>query len=105
LGGEMSPTGRDPSETDGSTVAKWAVVLIVGEICLALFAVVLGSVLRIGEVWAIIAAFALAILIAGRAGGLRGLVEWVIAAVLIVAAAGVLLYLLIGVVVSQMTGP
>lgn len=104
MGSRLSPTDRDRIDTEGSRVAKWAIVLIVGELCLVLF-VVVGSLLRIGEVWAIVAAFALAIVIAGRAGGLRGLVEWVIAAVLIVGAAGVLLYLFIGVIVSQMTGP
>ena len=98
-------TDRDQVEPETSQVAKWAVVLLVGEFSLVMLIVVLGSVVKIGIQQAAVVAFAGAILIGGRVGGVRGPVEWLVAAVLIVAVAIMSLYLLIGAVVSQMTGP
>jgi hypothetical protein len=106
LSGEAGPTtDPDGTEVETSRLAKWAVVVIVGEVSLLLFVLVLGTIPNLGNPATFIAAFMLAILIGGRVGGVRGAVQWLIAAVLIVAVALVSLYLLIGLVVSQMTGP
>ena len=98
-------TDPDGTKIETSRLAKWAVVVIVGEVSLLLFVIVLGTIPNLGNPATFIAAFVLAILIGGRVGGVRGAVQWLIAAVLIVAVALVSLYLLIGLVVSQMTGP
>jgi hypothetical protein len=86
-------------------VAKWAGVVIVGEVSLVLLVVVLGSVVKLSEPLTFVAALVLAILIGGRVGGIHGAVQWLITAILIVAVAIVSLYLFIAAVVSQMTGP
>ncbi len=65
----------------------------------------LSSVFKVGNVVTYIGAFAIAILIAGRLGGVRGLRQWVLAAILIVLVAIVLVYAFILAVVSQIQGP
>jgi hypothetical protein len=100
----MRTTNPDPVRME-SPWAKWVGVVIAGEASLLVLAILLGSVLHTGNPVTFVAAFVLAILIGGRVGGVRGAVQWMIAAVLIVAVAVVSLYLLIAAVVSQMTGP
>jgi hypothetical protein len=95
----------DPMETAPSAVAKWAAVVIIGEVTVVASIIVLTSVLKIGGWSAILLTFALSILIGGRFGGVRGVVEWAIAAVLIVTVASVSGYLFALAIVSQIHGP
>ena len=106
MSAELRPTpDPDKGETEESSWAKWVLVVIVGEASLITFVIVLSSIVKTSDPVAFVGAFVLAILIGGRVAGVRGAVEWVVAAVLGVAVAMVLLYLFIGAVVSQMTGP
>ncbi|HET9084449.1 MAG TPA: hypothetical protein VFN41_08605 [Candidatus Limnocylindrales bacterium] len=106
MSGERGKTiDPEPLETEPSAVAKWAAVVIVGEVSLVTLVLVLGSVVKIGDQLALVLALAMSILIGGRFGGVRGALEWVMAAVLIVGVGLVLLYLFILAVVSQITGP
>ena len=102
---ERPTTDRHQIATETSPLAKWALVLIVGELALFMLVVVLNAVVKIGIQQAAVVALAGAILIGGRVGGVRGPVEWLVAAVLIVTMAILSFYLIIAFVVSQMTGP
>jgi len=103
---DAAPTPNPgPVEPEESRWAKWVLVVVAGQASLIVFVIVLGSVVKSGNPVAYVGAFALAVVIGGRVGGVRGPGQWVVAAVLIVAVAMLSLYLLIGAVVSQMTGP
>ena len=99
-----APTDPDQIATGGSTWTKWAVVVIVGDICFVLAAFLLGAV-RVDSPLAYVGAFVLATFIGGRVGGVRGVGQWVLAAVLVFAVAIVLLYLAILAIASTITGP
>jgi len=100
---------NDPAEPGGtsglSTWGTWALVVLVGEACLVLFVILLGSVVKVGNPLAYLAAFMVATYLGGRVAGIRGLGRWLLAAVLIVIVAIALAYLLIWIVAGQMTGP
>ena len=97
-------TEPEPIEPGGSTWAKWAVVVIVGEIALVV-SVLLLAVIRVESTLTYIGAFAVATLAGGRVGGVRGVGQWALAAILIFGVAVALLYIAILAVVSQITGP
>ncbi len=98
------PIEPGPTESSGSRLARWAAVVIVGEICLVVLVFALAT-LRIDQPLTYVGAIAVATLIGGRVGGVRGVAQWILAAVLILVVALALLYLAIVVVLSQLTGP
>ena len=104
---EETPAAADPQplEPEPSAVAKWAAVVIFGEVSLVTLVIVLGSILKIGDQLALIVALVSSIIIGGRFAGVRGALEWVVAAVLIIGVGFVLFYLFVLAVVSQITGP
>ena len=99
---EPTPVAATATE---SFWAKWATAVIVGEVCLFALFIVVGSMFRALNLWTYIAAAGVATFIGGRLGGLRGVRQWLSAAVVIVLASFVLAYLLILAVVSQIQGP
>ena len=104
--GQVDPTTEiDPSHTGRSGWTRWIVVVVGGMSVLFLLVTLLSPVLKVSEPLAFVGAFALSIAAGGRAGGVRGPVEWIIAAGLIVGAAFALAYLVIFSIASQMTGP
>jgi hypothetical protein len=98
------PTPVDAAATE-SFWARWATAVIVGEVCLFVLFIAVGSVFRALNLWTYIAAAAVATFIGGRLGGLRGVRQWLSAAVVIVLASFVIAYLLVLAVVSQIQGP
>jgi len=110
----MAMTGEPDSTNEPTPVAatatesfwaKWATAVIVGEVCLFALFIVVGSMFRALNLWTYIAAAGVATFIGGRLGGLRGVRQWLSAAVVIVLVSFVLAYLLILAVVSQIQGP
>lgn len=105
-GPDQTKDPADPKDGAGSSPwITWATVLIVGETCLVLLVILLGSVVKVSHPLAYLAAFGVATFAGGRVGGIRGVGRWLLAAGLIILVAIALVYLLIGLVVSQMNGP
>lgn len=80
-------------------------MLIVGDACLVLLVILLGSVVKVDNPLAYLAAVGVATFAGGRVGGIRGAGRWLLALILIILVAVALGYLLIWMVVSQMNGP
>jgi hypothetical protein len=100
---------KDPAEglegAEPSTWSTWATVLFVGEASLVLLVILLGSVVKVNNPLAYLAALGVATFAGGRVGGIRGAGRWLLAGILILLVAIAVGYLLIWVVVSQMKGP
>jgi hypothetical protein len=97
---------NDPKESaDESARINWAAVVIVGELSLIAVLIVVDVVFNASNLGTYLAAVGVATFVGGRVGGLRGVGQWLLAAVLIglvsIAIASVLIYVL----VSQIRGP
>ena len=100
----MELTGQPDSKNEPTPVeaaasesfwAKWATVVIVGEVCLFALFVLVGSMFRTFNLGTYLAAAGVSTFLGGRLGGLRGVRQWLSAAVLIVLASFALAYLMI----------
>ena len=108
LTGEPDPMG-EPSPEDAaageSFWAKWATVVIVGVVCLFVLSLAVGAMLRVDHPGPYLAAVGIATFIGGRLGGVRGVGQWLSAAISIVLVSVAITYLLVLAVISQITGP
>ena len=84
---------------------KWATVVIVGEVCLLALFLVVGGLFHAYNLGTYLAAVGVATFIGGSLGGLRGVGQWLSAAIIIVLVSIALAYILVLVVVSQIQGP
>ena len=88
------PTPDDAAAGE-SFWAKWATVVIVGVICLFVLFFVVGAMLRVDHPGPYLAGVGVATFIGGRLGGVRGVGQWLAAAISIVLVSVVLTYLLV----------
>ena len=99
-------TEPTPVESAGtSSWAKWATVVIVGEVCLFALFLVVGGWFHAFNLGTYLAAVGVATFVGGRLGGLQGVGQWLSAAIVIVLVSIAIAYLLVLAVVSQIQGP
>ena len=99
---EPPPVGRSARP---SSWAKWATVVIVGEICLVVLFLLLSGLFKAVNLMTYAIAVGVATFVGGRVGGIRGAGQWLLAGIILVLVSIVLAYLLFLAAVSQIQGP
>jgi len=108
LAGEPDPT-KDPPPVEASagqsSWTKWAITVIVGEICLVALFFLLAGLFNAVNLLTYAVAVGVATFVGGRVGGIRGAGQWLAAGIIIVLLSIALAYLLFLAAVGQIQGP